>query len=313
VQLLASIGRPGGIRSLLVHGSNVVVSAPDAASVRAALRRLDLLVVCDFFLSETARLADVVLPVTQWAEEEGTMTNLEGRVLRRRKSIEPPQGARSELWIFAELAARLNAPGVYEVEPAAVFDELARASEGGIADYSGLSHTLLDTGRAAYWPYPAGTEGTPRLFTDRFGTPDGLARIVPVRVHPPAEPAAKGDELVLITGRLLEHYQSGSQTRRVPELNEAQPVLRAQVHPATAADRGLADGDRIELRNRRGSVFAVVQTTGDVRPDTVFLPFHYPELESANILVSDATDPVSAMPEFKRTIVSIRAAAAAQS
>jgi assimilatory nitrate reductase catalytic subunit len=136
---------------------------------------------------------------------------------------------------------------------------------------------------------------------------------VPVRVHPPAEPAAKGDELVLITGRLLEHYQSGSQTRRVPELNEAQPVLRAQVHPATAADRGLADGDRIELRNRRGSVFAVVQTTGDVRPDTVFLPFHYPELESANILVSDATDPVSAMPEFKRTIVSIRAAAAAQS
>jgi assimilatory nitrate reductase catalytic subunit len=85
------------------------------------------------------------------------------------------------------------------------------------------------------------------------------------------------------------------------------------VHPATAADRGLADGDRIELHNRRGSVFAVVQTTGDVRPDTVFLPFHYPELESANILVSDATDPVSAMPEFKRTIVSIRAAAAAQS
>jgi assimilatory nitrate reductase catalytic subunit len=313
VQLLASIGRPGGIRSLLVHGSNVVVSAPDAGSVRAALERLDLLVVCDFFLSETARLADVVLPVTQWAEEEGTMTNLEGRVLRRRKSIEPPQGARSELWIFAELAARLNAPGVYEVEPAAVFDELARASEGGTADYSGLSHALLDTGRAAYWPYPAGTAGTPRLFADRFGTPDGLARIVPVRVRPPAEPAAKGDELVLITGRLLEHYQSGSQTRRVPELNEAQPVLRAQVHPATAADRGLADGDRIELHNRRGSVFAVVQTTRDVRPDTVFVPFHYPELESANILVSDATDPVSAMPEFKRTVVSIRAAAAARS
>jgi assimilatory nitrate reductase catalytic subunit len=309
VQLLASIGRPGGIRSLLVHGSNVVVSAPDAASVRAALQRLDLLVVCDFFLSETARLADVVLPVTQWAEEEGTMTNLEGRVLRRRKSIEPPQGARSELWIFAELAARLNAPGVYQVEPAAVFDELARASEGGIADYSGLSHALLDTGRAAYWPYPAGTEGTPRLFADRFGTPDGLARIVPVRVRPPAEPTAEGDELVLITGRLLEHYQSGSQTRRVLELNEAQPALRAQVHPATAADRGLADGDRIELHNRRGSVFAVVQTTRDVRPDTVFLPFHYPELESANILVSDATDPVSAMPEFKRTVVSIRAAA----
>jgi assimilatory nitrate reductase catalytic subunit len=310
VQLLASIGREGGIRSLLVHGSNVVVSAPDASAVRAALERLDLLVVCDFFLSETAQLADVVLPVTQWAEEEGTMTTLEGRVIRRRASVPPPHGARSELWILAELASRLDAPGRYDTDASAVFDELARASQGGRADYSGLSYALLDAGRPAFWPYPAGSRGTPRLFTDRFGTDDGLAHIVPVAVRPPAEPTATGDELILITGRLLEHYQSGSQTRRVPELKAAQPELRAQLHPATAADRGFAEGDSIELWNRRGRVVATVQVTRGIRPDTVFLPFHYAGAESANVLVSDATDPISAMPEFKTSVVSVRAVTA---
>jgi assimilatory nitrate reductase catalytic subunit len=114
---------------------------------------------------------------------------------------------------------------------------------------------------------------------------------------------------VLITGRLLEHYQSGSQTRRVPELNAAQPVLKAQLHPATAADRGFADGDTIELRNARGVVVAVVQTTRDIRPDTVFLPFHFPGDQSANILVSDATDPISSMPEFKNAVVTAHAVA----
>jgi len=145
------------------------------------------------------------------------------------------------------------------------------------------------------------------LFADRFATPDGLANIVPVTVRPGAEPRPVGDELALITGRLLEHYQSGSQTRRVPELSTAQPELRAQLHPATAADRGLADGDRIELRNRRGVVRAVVQTTRGIRHDTVFLPFHFAGDQSANILVSDATDPISSMPEFKTSVVTIHA------
>jgi assimilatory nitrate reductase catalytic subunit len=173
-----------------------------------------------------------------------------------------------------------------------------------------LSYALLDAGRPAFWPYPAGSRGTPRLFTDRFGTDDGLAHIVPVAVRPPAEPTATGDELILITGRLLEHYQSGSQTRRVPELKAAQPELRAQLHPATAADRGFAEGDSIELWNRRGRVVATVQVTPGIRPDTVFLPFHYAGIESANVLVSDATDPISAMPEFKTSIVSVRAVTA---
>ena len=119
------------MRCLLVHGSNVVVSAPDVSQVRAGLEALDLLVVCDFFFSETAALADIVLPVTQWAEEEGTMTSLEGRVLRRRRALDPPAGVRSELWIMRELAERLGSAGTWSTEPDEVFDELARASEGG--------------------------------------------------------------------------------------------------------------------------------------------------------------------------------------
>jgi len=310
IELLTSIGRPDGIRALLVHGSNPAVSAPDAVEVRALLARLDLLVVCDFFLSETAVMADIVLPVTQWAEEEGTMTNLEGRVIRRRRAIEAPAGVRSELWILAELARRLEAPGRFDTDPAQVFDELALASAGGIADYSGLSHRLLDDGREAYWPYPRGGSSTPRPLMDGYHHADGRARIVPVSAGEHPEPMASGDELTLITGRLLEHYQSGAQTRRVPELAAASSMLEVTMHPSTAADRQLREGDDALIRNIRGSVIARVITTSGIRPDTVFLPFHFPDEQSANLLTIAAVDPVSAMPEFKRTIVQVSPAPA---
>jgi len=312
VELLGMLGRPGGVRALMVHGSNVVVSGPDAGAIRAGLQALDLLVVCDFVLSETAALADVVLPVTQWAEEEGTMTNLEGRILRRIRAIEPPPGVRSELDILADLAHRLGAPSVWPTDPADVFDELARASAGGIADYSGLSHALLDAqladGEAAHWPYPAGSTGTPRLFLDRFGHEDGRARLVPVRARE-VDAGREPGELTLITGRLLEHYQSGAQTRRVPELVSAQPEVRAELHPATAARLGIGEGDLVHVRNPRGEVAARALLTGGMRIDTVFLPFHFAGRQCANVLTEAAVDPISAMPEFKRTAVTVERAA----
>jgi assimilatory nitrate reductase catalytic subunit len=309
VELLQELGREGGVRCLLVHGANVVVSAPDANAVRAGLRALDLLVVCDFVLSETAQLADVILPVTQWAEEEGTMTSLEGRVIRRRRAIDAPGEARSELWILAELARRLDAPSAWPTEPSVVFDELARASAGGLADYSGLSHALLDTEIAAYWPFPVGSEGTPRLFAETFAHPDGRARLVAVvpRDVAAGDPAPVGGALTLITGRLLEHYQSGAQTRRVPELREIRPVVRLQIHPATAARLGVVDGAPVEIANRRGRVRALAEVSADIRLDTVFLPFHYADRESANLLTEAVVDPISAMPEFKRTSVTVTA------
>jgi assimilatory nitrate reductase catalytic subunit len=307
VELLNELGELGSVRCLLVHGSNVVVSAPDVEHVRRGLSTLDLLVVCDFFFSETAALADVVLPVTQWAEEEGTMTSLEGRVLRRRRALEPPPGVRSELWILRELAQRLDSPAEFPDDPATVFDELARASAGGLADYSGLSHKLLDTGVAAYWPYTPGSSGTPRLFLDGFAHADGLARIVAVSPRSVEEEPQRHGVLTLITGRLLEHYQSGAQTRRVPELTAAQPEARVQIHPATAAGLDILDGEVVELSNARGVVRCRAELTADIRHDTVFLPFHFAGVECANILTERATDPVSGMPEFKRTTVRLAA------
>ncbi|WP_043440704.1 molybdopterin oxidoreductase family protein [Arthrobacter sp. L77] len=305
VELLASLGQPGGTRCLFVHGANVAVSAPDSATVIEGLRSLDLLVVSDFFLSETAALADVVLPVLQWAEEEGTVTNLEGRILRRRRAVEPPSGARSELWIMRELAHRLGAPSLFSEEPSTMFDELARASAGGLADYSGLDYGVLDGDAPAYWPYPAGSTGTPRLFLDAFAHADGRAVLVPVVPRTAASAARRPDPLLLATGRLLEHYQSGTQTRRVPALLAAQPAPRLQLHPSTAQDLGIGQGDRVVVTSPYGEARALADLTPDIRQDTVFLAFHFADAGSANLLTGGSTDPVSGMPEFKTTPVSV--------
>jgi assimilatory nitrate reductase catalytic subunit len=314
VELLDSLGRSDGARALLVHGSNLVVSAPHAAKVAERLRSLDLLVVCDVVPSETALLADVVLPVTQWAEEEGTMTSLEGRVIRRRKAVDPPEGVRSELWVWAELARRLGSPGVFDTDASAVFDELGQASAGGRADYSGISHARLDAGEALHWPCPATPPGetphpgTPRLFLDRFATTDGRARLVPVDHHGPRDDVGPGAPVHLVTGRVLQHYQSGAQTRRVPELADAVPEPFVEIHPLLATRLGVEDGRPVVLSGRRGRVAAVARVTTATRPDTVFMPFHWPGVGSVNRITNDATDPISGMPEFKVCAVDVQAA-----
>ncbi|MGX1161797.1 assimilatory nitrate reductase (NADH) alpha subunit apoprotein [Arthrobacter sp. SLBN-100] len=313
VQLLQSLGKPDGVRCLFVHASNIAVAAPDANAVISGLRSLDFLVVCDFFMSETAAEADLILPVLQWAEEEGTLTNLEGRVLRRRPALTPPAGARSELWIMARLAEALDAPSTYSEDPETVFEELRLASAGGLADYSGIDYAMLDRGEAAYWPYPQGGTGTPRLFRDRFAHADGKAVMVPVaprrRRTPAANPDAAATTMTLITGRLLEHYQSGAQTRRVAELLESRREAKLQVHPAAAASMGITEGALVSVANERGEVLCRAELSTAIRPDTVFLPFHFPELESANRLTEAATDPTSGMPEFKFNKVWVRPAA----
>jgi assimilatory nitrate reductase catalytic subunit len=221
--------------------------------------------------------------------------------------VEPPAGVRSELWLLSELARRLQAPSSFSADPETVFEELRQASTGGPADYSGIDYGLLESGAAAYWPYPAGSAGTPRLFLVAFAHPDGRARFIPVRPGAPAEELHRNGSLTLTTGRLLEHYQSGTQTRRVPDLAAAQPEPRLQLHPATAQALGIADGDMTELDNGRGTVRSRAQVTADIRPDTVFLPFHYAGGQSANLLTQAATDPVSGMPEFKTSTVWVRA------
>ncbi|WP_427004243.1 molybdopterin oxidoreductase family protein [Pseudarthrobacter sp. H2] len=317
VELLKSLGQPDGVRCLFVHASNIAVASPDANSVLAGLRSLDFLVVCDFFMSETAAEADLVLPVLQWAEEEGTLTNLEGRVLRRRRALAPPAGARSELWIMARLAEALDAPSTFSEDPETVFEELRLASAGGLADYSGIDYAMLDRGEEAYWPYPVGSTGTPRLFLDGFALTGGKAVLTPVaprrRRTPATTPVGDGTApaaktMTLITGRLLEHYQSGAQTRRVSELLAAQPEAKLQIHPGAAASMGISEGSLVSVANERGEVLCRAELSTAIRPETVFLPFHFPELESANRLTEAATDPISGMPEFKFNKVWVRVA-----
>jgi assimilatory nitrate reductase catalytic subunit len=300
-ELLDALGTEDGPHALLVFGSNVVVSAPNSAHVAKRLSTLDLLVVADLVPSETAALADVVLPVTQWAEEDGTITNLEGRVLLRRRATEPPAGVRTDLEVLNGLATRLGQPDErFPSDAETVFTELRAAAKGGPADYSGISYDRLRSGEALYWPVPAEDHpGTPRMFLDAFAHPDGRARFVPVEHRGPAEATDDEFPLQATTGRVLQHYQSGAQTRLVAELNEVVPEAYVEVHPDTAARSGLAEGDWARVSSRRGEAIAKVRAVVSMRPDVVFLPFHFPGAQRANLFTNPALDPSSRMPEFK--------------
>ncbi|WP_026922835.1 molybdopterin oxidoreductase family protein [Glycomyces arizonensis] len=301
VELLRKCGDE--VKMLFVLGSNPAVSAPRAARVSDRLRALDSLVSFDFVMSETAALAEVVLPVAQWAEEDGTMTDLEGRVIRRRALRPAPGLARSDLWVLKALADRLDAPGAYSADPQAVFEELGRASAGGRADYSGLTYDRLDE-RTFQWPVPSPDhDGTPRMFADgKFPTPDGRARFIAVDHRHPAERRDDVYPLYLTTGRVLTQYQTGAQTRLIASL-DGEPFL--QIHPDTAVRHGIADGDQVRVTSRRGSYTAPARLSADIRPDTVFSPFHFPGAANANAAVSDVLDPISRMPEFKVCAVKI--------
>ncbi len=299
-ELLASMGSADGLHALLVFGSNLVVSAPNAAEVEKKLAKLDLLVVADPFLSETAALADVVLPTCQWAEEEGTMTNLEGRVLYRRPARAPPPGVWTDLQILKRLADALGRGAYVDESPERVFDELRRCSAGGVADYSGITYGRLRSGESIQWPCPGEKHpGTPRLFEDRFPTPDGRARFHAVQHVGPAEEPDDEYPFYLTTGRILAQYQSGSQTRRVRSLLDAEPTAFVEMHPTIAATYGLAAGTPVWLRTRRGRAQFAVRPTSSMRLDTLFVPFHWSGVGRANTLTGDAVDPQSKIPEFK--------------
>ena len=310
VELLDELG--ASIKALLVFGSNPVVSAPRSSRVQEGLAGLDLLVVADFVLSETAELADVVFPVPQWAEEEGTLTNLEGRVLMRQKSIDPPDGVRSDLSLLRGLAVRIGQPADrFPDDAAEVFEELRAASKGGAADYSGVTYQRLRSGEALHWPVPDEAHpGTPRTFLDGFAHPDGRARFADVDHSGPAELPDEVFPLQATTGRVLQHYQSGAQTRRIAELTAVVPEVFVEVHPDTAARSGLADGDRAVVRSRRGETVAQVRCVPSMRADLVFMPFHFPGAARANLVTNPALDPVSRMPEFKVCAVSLARAEA---
>ena len=299
-ELLSALGGGGGPSALLLMASNPVVSAPNARAVADRLASLDCLVVADLVLSETGRLADVVLPTAQWAEETGTMTNLEGRVLLRQQALPPPPGVRSDLDVLAGLATRLGVPTGFPTDPREVFEELRRASAGGPADYAGITHERLAAGEALHWPCPSeDSPGTPRLFLDGFATADGRARFHPVDQPEPGEAVDDAYPLRLTTGRVALHYQSGAQTRLVPALAGASPHAFVELHPHLAERLSVGDGEQVCVSTRRGSARLAARVTDTIRADTVFVPFHWGGEQRANSLTDDRLDPVSRMPAFK--------------
>ncbi|GAC1658296.1 MAG: molybdopterin oxidoreductase family protein [Gemmatimonadaceae bacterium] len=299
-EMLDTLGQSGGVRALWIVGSNVIVSAPNAGHVTGRLKSLDLLVVSDFFLSETAQLADVVLPAAQWAEEEGTMTNLEGRVILRRRRVMPPTGVRTDLEVIGGLAERLGCGRAFTFATARdVFSELRLATAGAPADYTGITYERITAEQGVFWPCPSEEHpGTPRLFVDRFATASGRALFHPVHHQPPAETPDREYPLYLTTGRVLAQYQSGTQTRRVAELERLAPSPLAEVHPFAARHAGISDGDAIRLVTRRGEATFTARVTQTIREDTVFVPFHWGGGQSANRLTNPTLDPTSRMPEF---------------
>ena len=297
VQLMAS----GAIKSCLVLCSNLMVSLPDVRAVERALRNLDLLVVIDFFLSETAELADVVLPSTVWCEDEGTTTNLEGRVIKINPAAEPPGEARRDWEILSQLAGRMGRGQFFPYTTARqIWDELRLASKGGVADYSGITWERIDAEQGMFWPCPSEDHpGTPRLFTERFAHPDGRARLFAVPYTPPAEEPSPDFPLRLTTGRVVYHYLSGNQTRRLGFLNEKAPEPWVEIHPQTAALLGVADHEVVRVISPRGAIELKAMVVPTIRPDTIFIPYHYGHRDAANLLTNAAVDPTVKIPEYK--------------
>ena len=309
-EMIDGLGQDGGVRALLVMASNLVVSAPHALHVEQRLGALDFLCVSDIFVSETAQLADVVLPIAQWAEEGGTMTNLEGRVIHRKQATARPEGVWTDAQIVTALAARLGAGRYFPTDDQAeIFEELRRASAGGIADYSGISYARIDAEDGVFWPCPSEDHpGTVRMFQESFAHPDGRARFHPVYHRGAAEEPDDEYPLYLTTGRVMAQYQSGTQTRRVEALGRTSPEAFVEIHPALARRFGIGDGDRVALTTRRGSIHVSARLTPHIRQDTLFVPFHWGGDACANRLTNPALDPTSKMPEFKVCAVRVERA-----
>ncbi len=318
----------GEIRGLLSICFNPKVSLPDNNFVARALDRLEFYVAIDFFLNETARHADVVLPGSLHEEDEGLVTQIEGRVIRINQAVDPPGEARQDWRIIQDLARALKRErGFTFGSPREIFEELRVASKGGVADYSGITYEKVERQYGVFWPCPSEDPqgrpidhpGTPRLFepgswnpvargAGPYYFPDGRARFNVAPYTPPAEDVDAEYPLMLTTGRVVSQFLSGTQTRRIGPLVEQYPEPRIELHPQLAAKLGIADGDWTTAESRRGSCTLRAQVVATIRPDTVFIPYHWPGRKSANQLTIAAQDPISKIPEYKVCAVRVRKA-----
>jgi formate dehydrogenase major subunit len=306
----------GKLRSLFVFGENPLMSDPDSGELRHAFAHLDLMVVTDMFMTESARLADVVLPVAGWGEKDGTFTNTERRVQRVRKAVPPPDGAREDWWVFSELAKRMGYGGMAYDGPQAIWDEVRRLVP---ATYSGISYERLEGNPGLCWPCPdEGHPGTPILHQDgKFATPTHKAQLIPVLFDPDILPKEKGLTFerpllghiaehvsaeypyLLTTGRRVHHYHTGTMTRKSPVLDQLAPEELIELNPADARALKVRDGDFIRVETRRGYIVARSLVTDRVQPRMIFGTFHYWEASCNELTGAGALDPDCGIPEYK--------------
>jgi len=291
------------VQYLYVVGTNPLMAAPDANGVRQALEALSFLVVQDIFLTETAQLADVVLPAATWVEREGTHTWVDRRVQKIDQIVEPPSEARPDWWVVCQLAERMGYKDKFDFSSARdIFGEIRRC----VPTYAGITYERLSrTPGGIQWPCPSEDHpGTPTFFVEKFNTPDGLGHFQPVDYCPPAELPDEEYPYVLMTGRSIFHYHTGTMTRRTPKLDSEVSDGFVQINPADAANGRIRNGDVVTLRSRRGSIDALAKVTTDVPPRMVFVPFHFAEA-CANVLTNPALDPACKMPEYKVCAVNV--------
>jgi formate dehydrogenase major subunit len=283
----------GRIKGMYMMGENPFLSDPNINKVRKALANLEFLAVQDIFLMETAEFADVILPATSFFEKSGTYTNTDRRVQIGRKVLEPPGEARLDWQVLCELSTRMGYPMHYD-SPQAIFAEMASLTQS----YRGLDYDQLGA-NGKLWPIGQSDDAeTPVLFADHFPTPSGKGKFVPVEFAPPAELPDAAYPFVLNTGRLLEHWHTGTMTRRAAALDALAPEPLVEVHPDDLARLGLAEGEFVTVRSRRGAITLKAVAARTVSPGSLFIPFHFREA-AANVLTIDELDPYGKIPEFK--------------
>ena len=280
-----------------------MMAAPDVDNVMKSLEEKELLIVQDIFPTETAELADVVLPASTWVEREGVHAYVDRRVQKINQLIDPPGDAKSDWWIVCQVAERMGFKEHFNFSsPSEIFEEIRRV----VPPYKGLTYERIEnTLGGIQWPCPTEDHpGTSTFFTQKFNTPDGLGHLQVVDFKPHEELTDKEYPFILTTGRSIFHYHTGTMSRRTPTLHSEVPKNYCQVNPKDAASKNIREGTKISLSTRRGTIEAKAQVTDDVPEGLVFLPFHFHE-SCANKITNPALDPACGMPEYKICAVNI--------
>jgi len=287
---------PGKVKGLYIMGENPMLSDPDLNHVEKALKNVEFMVVQDIFLTETAQMADVVLPASCFAEKDGTQTSTERRVQRWRKAQDPPGEAKVDWLIISELAKYMGYEKQFPYKSAEeIFTEIAKVTPS----YGGMDYERLSKPEGLHWPCPTKEHpGTPILHKEKFSHPDGLGIFAPIEWKPPAEVPDAEYPFLMTTGRCIWQWHTGSMTRRSPDLEREEPTGWIEVNPEDAKALGVADKEMVKAISRRGEITIGIRYKKEIKKGVVFLPFHYVEC-AANLLTNNALDPVAKIPEFK--------------